>query len=338
MEELSLKTIMTREVRCMSPKTPLPYVIRAMKEDTHSCMIITENNTPVGIITERDIVRHTADLIQTCQHHESDAESIMSTELVTLHESAGLYEALVLTKTNKIRHLPIVDSLGQIAGIVTYTDIVNAHFRTIEAQTAIIERAIAYHTKDLTEANEKLRNLSLEDPLLQIGNRRAMEVDLNFTDSAFRRYARPYAIILFDVDYFKLYNDHYGHLAGDDALKKVSEFIKSSIRKSDRVYRYGGEEFLVLLPETLCEDAHMLSQRLILRIAELAIPHERTPLSVLTLSGGVSAPINATHEDTWLEVLHRADQALYQAKTLGRARVVSLWSSNLAFEPAGISA
>ena len=253
----------------------------------------------------------------------------MSTKLFTLHESASLYEALVLTRSNKIRHLPIVDSLGQIIGIVTYTDLVNAHLRSIEAQTAIIERAIADRTQDLMEVNEGLRNLSLEDPLLQIGNRRAMEVDLNHTDSAFRLYARPYAVILFDVDHFKLYNDHYGHLAGDDVLKKVSAFIKSSIRKLDRVYRYEGEKFLILLPETLREEAHTLSHRLILKIVGLAIPHERNPLSILTLSGGVSAPRNTTHEDTWLNVLHRADQALYQAKTQGRARVVSNCSSKL---------
>jgi PleD family two-component response regulator len=73
--------------------------------------------------------------------------------------------------------------------------------------------------------------------------------------------------------------------------------------------------------------AHMLSQRLIVKIAELGIPHVRNPFSVLTLSGGVSAPNNTTHDDTWLKVLHRADQALYQAKTQGRMRVVSNWSS-----------
>lgn len=329
MEELSIKTIMSREVRCMTPKTPISHVIRAMKQDSYSCMIITEDNAPVGVITERDIVRFTDDLIQVCEHRDPDAASIMSADLVTLHENASLYEALVVTRSNKIRHLPIVDSLGLVTGIVTYTDLVNAHFRSIEAQTAIIEKAITHRTHDLMEINEKLRHLSLEDPLLQIGNRRAMEVDLNYTDAAFRHYARPYVVILFDVDYFKLYNDHYGHLAGDDALKRVSALIKSSIRKSDRVYRYGGEEFLVLLPETSREDAHILSQRLIIKIVDLGIPHVRNPLSILTLSGGISTPSDTTPEDTWLKVLHRADQALYQAKTQGRARVVSLCSSKL---------
>jgi diguanylate cyclase (GGDEF)-like protein len=77
-----------------------------------------------------------------------------------------------------------------------------------------------------------------------------MELDLYHTHFAAARYQRCYAVVLFDVDYFKLYNDRYGHARGDKALQQISRFLKETIRKSDRVYRYGGEELLLLLPDT----------------------------------------------------------------------------------------
>jgi len=338
MEETSIKNIMTREVQCMSPKTPLSHVIQAMRENCHSCMIIVENQTPVGIITERDIVRHVTDLIRRGQDYDPDVASIMSTNLITLHENADLFEALVIAKSNKIRHLPVVNSQGQLVGLITHTDLVRDHLHIIETQTAILERAIANRTQELMEVNKKLRDLSLEDPLLEIGNRRAMEVDLNHTHSVSRRYGRQYMIVLFDVDYFKLYNDRYGHVAGDGALKQVAAFIKGSIRKTDRVYRYGGEELLLLLPETSSEGAYMMGQRLISGIVELGIPHEQHPLKILTLSGGTSGPDETVDKETWLHVVHRADYALYEAKNQGRNRIASLYSSSLVLEPTPVSA
>ena len=325
MHEILVKNLMTKEVQCASPTATLSQIIQAMKENRHSCMVITIQKAPVGIITERDIVHHFCDLIQEGRDHDPEVASIMSRQLVTVRESTDLFQALVIARSNRIRHLPVVNNQNQLVGIITYTDLVAAHFRVIEAQRELLERAVAHRTTELLEVNKKLQELSLEDPLLKIGNRRAMEVDLEHTHAAAQRYQRPYAITLLDVDHFKLYNDYYGHVAGDEVLKQLGLFLKSAVRKTDRIYRYGGEEILILLAETLPDGALALGQRLIDGLAEKRIPHELHPLKVVTMSGGISGFDQAAPDEPWFDVVQRADCALFGAKTGGRNRIDSLY-------------
>src|SRR5215471_8435637 len=108
MQEILIKNLMTEEVQCASPRTPLSQVIQTMKEHRHSCMVITIQKTPVGIITERDIVHHFCELIGKGPDHDPEVRSIMSPELVTVRENIGLFEALVIARSNQIRHLPVV--------------------------------------------------------------------------------------------------------------------------------------------------------------------------------------------------------------------------------------
>jgi diguanylate cyclase (GGDEF)-like protein len=320
---------MTVDVKCASPSTPLSFVIQTMKENNHSCRIITTNEVPVGIVTERDIVRHVAELIRRGKDYDPAVASIMSAPPVTVPENATLFEALVVAKSNRIRHLPVTDCRGQLLGVVTYSDLAAAHFHVIELQTEILEREVASRTQELLAANKRLLDLSLEDALMKIGNRRAMEVDLRHTHASAARYQRSYAVVLFDVDYFKLYNDHYGHAAGDKVLQQVSGFFKAAVRKSDRVYRYGGEEILVLLPETCEDDAYTVAQRLVEGIANRQIPHEAHPLKVLTVSGGVSCSDGRLLTEPWNAVVQRADRALYRAKHQGRNQIASFFFSAL---------
>ena len=146
-----------------------------------------------------------------------------------------------------------------------------------------------------------------------------MERDLDHMHSTAVRYMRFYSLILFDVDHFKLYNDHYGHQAGDKALKKIAIIIKGAIRSADRIFRYGGEELLLLLPETNQEGAEVLARRLVERVREREIPHEDDERGVLTVSAGISnfdPRIDSVPD--WRALVARADRALYRAKSAGR--------------------
>jgi diguanylate cyclase (GGDEF)-like protein len=316
---------MTRDVQCVSSTTAVSRVIQLMKESRHSCMVVADNRIPIGIINERDIVQHFMDFVQKGQGYDPPVASIMSAELVTVRDTANLFETLVISKSNQIRHLPVINEQNQLVGLVTYTDLVAAHFQVIETQRDMLERAVAERTNDLMEFNKKLQELSLEDPLLKIGNRRAMEVDLEHTHASAVRYQRPYAVMLLDVDHFKHYNDYYGHVAGDEVLRILGVFLKQRIRKSDRIYRYGGEEILILLSETLPDGAQALGQRILDELVEEAIPHEDQPLGVLSLSGGISGPDPTAPDEPWYEVVQRADCALFAAKTGGRNRIFSLY-------------
>ena len=329
MQDILIKHLMTQGVEYASPTTPLSHVIRAMKDHRHSCMIVGQNKVPVGIVTERDIVRHFSELTLQGQSHDPTVMEIMSSPPITIHENSTLLEALTVARSNRIRHLPVTDDQGRLVGIVTQTDLIDGYFQFAEMQTEILEREVANRTQELVDANEKLRHLSMEDALLGIGNRRAMELDLYHTHFTAARYQRCYAVVLFDVDYFKLYNDRYGHAAGDKALQQISGFLKDTIRKSDRVYRYGGEELLLLLPETPQEAAYTVAKRLIEGLADCRIPHEAHPLKVITLSGGMSCPDDETPGEPWHDVVQRADWALYEAKHQGRNRLVAFSYSDL---------
>jgi diguanylate cyclase (GGDEF)-like protein len=144
-----------------------------------------------------------------------------------------------------------------------------------------------------------------------------MEVDMELTHALNLRYRRPYSVVLFDIDNFKRFNDHYGHPAGDRLLKRISDFLQCNTRKVDRLYRYGGDEILLLLPETQIEGAVIFANRIIKDIELLAIPHCKNPFKVVTISGGIA---DCKAKGSWREVITEADQGLYLAKNGGRNR------------------
>lgn len=157
---------------------------------------------------------------------------------------------------------------------------------------------------------EETKDLSLHDPLTGLGNRRLMEITLGNLFEAVKRYGRDLSAIMLDIDFFKKYNDTYGHPAGDQLLAVIAKIMLGEIRKSDTPVRYGGEEFIVLLPETSLKDAGITAERIRKSIESKA---------GITVSLGVSS----FHRDMQDKesLIKRADHALYQAKQKGRNRV-----------------
>jgi diguanylate cyclase (GGDEF)-like protein len=136
------------------------------------------------------------------------------------------------------------------------------------------------------------------------------------------RNKKPVALIMLDVDRFKSFNDHYGHLGGDDCLKQIAAAIKNMMsRPGDLVARYGGEEFIVLLPDTALDGAAYLAEKIRIAVEKRAIPHEVSDISpYVTISLGVAGiiPDPGTDPNTLIEL---ADQCLYRAKNLGRNQI-----------------
>jgi diguanylate cyclase (GGDEF)-like protein len=177
----------------------------------------------------------------------------------------------------------------------------------------------------------RIQKMATIDPLTQIPNRRHFfEVasdEIERTD----RYKRPVSLIIFDIDSFKAVNDTYGHLAGDQVLKAVAIRCRDDLRDMDTVSRYGGEEFVVLLPETSYADALHVAQRLRICIGDLPVQSDAGPITV-TISVGVDS-CDETFAGSLENLLDRADQALYVAKNSGRNQVVGFRS--LIFERNG---
>jgi diguanylate cyclase (GGDEF)-like protein len=176
--------------------------------------------------------------------------------------------------------------------------------------------------KQLESANQELQKLATIDQLTQIANRRRFEEYLVPEWQRMAREQLPISLILGDVDFFKLYNDTYGHQLGDRCLQAVAKSIQNTIKRStDLVARYGGEEFTVILPNTNMEGAIILADAICTVVRKLAIPHSTSPVSsFVTISAGVATLIPKPGSD-YQQIIALADKALYQAKTAGRDRL-----------------
>jgi diguanylate cyclase (GGDEF)-like protein/PAS domain S-box-containing protein len=170
----------------------------------------------------------------------------------------------------------------------------------------------------LLKANQLLSKLSYIDQLTQIPNRRAYEETLDKELRIAKRINKPLTLLIFDIDYFKQYNDIYGHECGDDALVIIANNIKSLLlRVSDFIARYGGEEFVVILPFTTIEESLHIADKIIRGVISLNIVHQHSKFSErMTVSVGVSST-----ESGFEKLFMKADNALYQAKNNGRNRV-----------------
>ena len=177
--------------------------------------------------------------------------------------------------------------------------------------------------KQLEKSNRKLEKLSMLDGLTGIANRRHFDSSFEEEYQRARQTQSPLSLILIDIDYFKLFNDTYGHQPGDDCLKQVASVLENECKKStDLAARYGGEEFVILLPDTSAQSALLVANRIREHIKELQIEHESSDTSnCVTVSQGISCllPNGVISSE---ELLERADKALYSAKENGRDQVV----------------
>lgn len=194
--------------------------------------------------------------------------------------------------------------------------------RAMELSRERLASLVRERTAELEEVNRRLEELSRHDALTGLANRRLFEEMKMQEFELAKTHGTPLSVLMCDVDFFKLYNDTYGHAKGDECLKHVSDVLKAIFRRrGDLAARYGGEEFAVLLPGVELEEALMTAEKMRGMLAERALPHRRSSVShFVTLSIGVAVFDHAemAHFD---ELLKQADDALYRAKDQGRDRV-----------------
>ena len=181
----------------------------------------------------------------------------------------------------------------------------------------------------LKNAHDRLIELAMTDPLTGLSNRRHFDEMINYEYARHVRSKRHLSLIMIDVDYFKAFNDNYGHVAGDDCLRLIAQAIEQVIvRATDLAARYGGEEFVVLLPETNLQGALLVADKIQKAINELGIAHSRSnAASHITVSLGVITGI-CIQDRSMFNFLAEADQQLYAAKTSGRNRICSGYVMN----------
>ena len=177
--------------------------------------------------------------------------------------------------------------------------------------------------EQLLALQKQLEEYSYKDGLTGINNRRMFDSVLEVEWASAQRTRRPLSLILLDIDYFKQFNDHYGHIQGDDCLRRVAQALEeAAVRPRDCVARFGGEEFVLVLPETDAESAKQIAERCRKLVGHLRIPHEQSKVAqLLTLSLGVGTIIPEAH-DSPLAFIEAVDRLLYQAKQQGRDRLL----------------
>lgn len=284
-------------------------------------VILSHHGRLVGMISRRRFLEHLS--------RPYGLELFLQRPIKTLYNFAKIdlliypsSTTIVTAATNAVQRSP--DLL--LEPIVV--EVEPAVYRLVDVHQLLYAQAqIHLMTINLLEsANDRLQRLATLDGLTQIANRRQFDICLQQEWLRLAREGQPLSLILCDIDYFKRYNDTYGHLAGDDCLRKVANALQQGIhRPADLLARYGGEEFAVILPNTGESGAMKVAENIREQVNGLQIPHAGSQVNPrVTLSLGVATTI-PTPDRVPAELIARSDRALYQAKEQGRDRAMC-WS------------
>jgi len=289
---------MTRAVITVRPDMPLEEVCRRMISDNISCVVVAEDGKPLGLISERAVVRR----VSAGKSTGVSARRAMSAPLLTCSPRATLAGALEKMRENHVRRLGVVRS-GKLAGIITQSDLLEATNRQLA---------------ELSREHGQLRAAAMRDELTSLYNRRAFNEFFKEELGRVRRYGGLLALVLFDLDRFKEVNDRYGHDAGDEVIRAFARVLRDCAREVDVVARYGGEEFVTLMPTAGTRAGRIFAERVRRVLATKEIRTSGGRLRI-TVSAGVCK--FTRHASSIRAMLKSADRAMYKAKHTGRNRV-----------------
>lgn len=229
---------------------------------------------------------------------------------IRAHVRGGYTYFIMVTSQGDLDQILEGMSAGADDYLIKPLDVDHLQARLIgAARVTSLHHQLAHQRTELEGLNQELTAIARRDPLTGLGNRRALQEDLELLEARVSRYGHRYRMALLDVDHFKSYNDSYGHPAGDQVLRAVAKQLRDQARSGDALYRYGGEEFLCIFPEQSLETGTQAVQRMRIDLERQAIPHADNPLGVLTFSAGL-AIMEPAHTRSASEVLGEADEAL----------------------------
>lgn len=296
-----IKEVMMRDVLTEGKQSTIVEMSKQLHEHRIGAVVITDNsNYPIGIVSERDIIRSIVAYGDKALRKQ--AQDIMSAPVFALSPEDDIESAAMLMQLNNVRRIPIVEN-DSLVGIISYRDITNALRKNVYM---------------LEEKNEHLEDRANRDPMTKVYNKAYLLDQLNYHIDLAKRSDKPMSVMMIDIDHFKDVNDTYGHLCGDEVLKKLSSIMVEKSRSINIVGRYGGEEFMIIGPIGDYKSSMYLAERL-RKIIEKTPFECRNKKFSITISVGVAIWNRDVEKPE--DLIEFADRALYAAKNSGRNQV-----------------
>jgi len=298
---------LTRRIKWIDKNVITEDTLNDMAENSVDCVAIVEDLKPIGILTTKDVVR----LIKDKADLKLPVKEYMVSPVDCVNKSISIGEALEFIKVKHYKRLIVVNDSGELKGVITQKELISLTY----TRWSLMMRE---HQEELREINSILKTQNREyellastDPLTGLYNRYKFIQLYNSSHKTMCQRKGSMSLIILDIDYFKKVNDVYGHNAGDKALIKIAQLLLTNTREIDMVCRWGGEEFVVLLPTVTLTNALVIAEKLRSEIENTKIDGVGT----VTSSFGVAEVDDSSTID---EVIDSADKALYQAKVSGR--------------------
>ncbi len=282
-------------------------LLKDMIDESFDNALVVEDMKPIGILTTKDIVR----LIKYKNDLALEVSEYMSTPVDTIYKNSSIKEALEFVKQKHYKRVIVVDEKGDLAGIITQKELISLTYTRWTTLMKEYQEELSEINNILENKNKKYMTMASTDPLTGLYNRYKFAELYLSAYTAMTQRDNKMSIILLDIDFFKRVNDTYGHNVGDRVLIQISQAVLKTLRSIDVICRWGGEEFIVLLPTASLENASILAEKLRTHIEELEID----VVGGVTASFGVSQVLEG---DEMQDAIDRADKALYLAKNSGR--------------------
>ena len=293
-----VKEYMTSPILSVDNDATLKEVADFMNSDKTSVVLVrNKNHGYIGVVTDADFTHKVA--VKEYSVNTTTIESIMSAPIKAVDASIFMADANGIMCQSGIRHLAVTEN-GEFIGLLSAMNFFE-YYKDVE---------------------EHLSNLAVHDGLTGIYNRRYFDETLAREWKRTMREKAPLSLIMLDIDYFKKYNDTYGHQAGDECLRQVATTISGALRRpADMAARYGGEEFVVVLPNLKLEDSAKFGETIRAKIEALKMEHKQSDANpFITVSLGIASVVPSSIS-SYEELVGAADKALYSAKNKGRNRV-----------------
>ena len=294
----TVKEYMTSPILSVDNDATLKEVADFMNSHKTSVVLVrNKNHGYIGVVTDADFTHKVA--VKEYSVNTTTIESIMSAPIKAVDGSMFMADANGIIRQSGIRHLAVTEN-GEFIGLLSAMNFFE-YYKDVE---------------------EHLSNLAIHDGLTGIYNRRYFDETLAREWKRTMREKAPLSLIMLDIDYFKKYNDTYGHQAGDECLRQVATTISRALRRpADMVARYGGEEFVVVLPNLKLEDSAKFGETIRAKIEALKMEHKQSDANpFITVSLGIASVVPSSIS-SYEELVGAADKALYSAKNKGRNRV-----------------